>query len=114
MRGWYNIHKHDTLEMGFAPFVGSAKSAPVLATTTPSTAIPSTSFAGITSILGIDITAFLWILGATTAITASVMLLIIYCAKYAYAAKSKLAAAPSQKKSVASSENESAISLIYL
>ena len=113
MRGWYNIHKHDTLEMGFAPFIGSTKSAPVLGTTTPSETMPGTSFNGITSILGIELEAFLYILGATTLITASVMLLIIYCAKYAYAAKYKQAV-PAQKKAVVSSENESAISLIYL
>ena len=28
MRGWYNIHDHENLRMGFVPFTGSRKSIP--------------------------------------------------------------------------------------
>jgi len=29
MRGWYNIHDHENKRMGFVPFLGSNKSAPI-------------------------------------------------------------------------------------
>lgn len=55
MRGWYNIHDHDNLRMGFVPFVGSSKSAPETATSTPSETIPDITLVNVgTLIFGLD------------------------------------------------------------
>ena len=35
MRGWYNIHDHENKRMGFVPFLGSNKSAPIPAESAP-------------------------------------------------------------------------------
>ena len=62
MRGWYNIHDHANLRMGFVPFTGSSKSAAITATTTPTGSIPDVTLTNVgTLILGLDSTTF-WIL----------------------------------------------------
>ena len=40
MRGWYNIHDHGNLRMGFVPFSGSTKSVPTQSLTAPTTPLP--------------------------------------------------------------------------
>ena len=40
LRGYYSIHKHDTKQMGFVPLAESFKTAPVLATSTPTATLP--------------------------------------------------------------------------
>jgi len=59
MRGWYNIHDHDNWRMGFVPFVGSSKSAPETATSTPSATIPDITLVNVgTLIFGLDSVTF--------------------------------------------------------
>jgi len=112
MRGYYNIHKHETLQMGFVPFPGSNKSLPYLATSTPSETMPGVTVNSITDILGVDAAAFLVIIGIAAAVTALTLVVIIYCLQAVYGTKQTA----KSKKAVASSDgqNDSAISLIYL
>ena len=40
MRGWYNIHDHGNLRMGFVPFTGSVKTKPTQSLVAPTTPLP--------------------------------------------------------------------------
>lgn len=73
MRGLYNIHDGENKRMGFVPFVGSSKSAPVVATTSPSVIMPGVS----TGLSTFTIVAI--IIGSIVVITVSVVLFVIYC-----------------------------------
>ena len=98
--------------MGFVPFIGSNKSLPYLATSTPSETMPGVTVNSITDILGVDAAAFLVIIGIAAAVTALTLVVIIYCLQAVFATKQTA----KSKKAVASSvgQNDSAISLIYL
>ena len=40
MRGWYNIHDHESLRFGFVPHIDSVKESPRLESLTPLKALP--------------------------------------------------------------------------
>lgn len=113
MRGWYNIHDHENKRMGFVPFIGSGKSAPTVATTTPSVVMP-----GVTS--GLDretLLAIAIIVGIAAAVTATVVLLIVYCYQVVQlAAKAKKSSTKSSVSEGGSTlgDPESAVALIIL
>lgn len=62
MRGWYSIHDHENLRMGFTPFTGSPKLLPV-AGSTPSEALPRRPFVWLNGIFILGVRAWVWLLG---------------------------------------------------
>ena len=86
MRGWYNIHDHTNLQMGFVPFGSSTKSVPTEATSIPTTALPYyeepvASF----NLFGMDPTTFLVIVTAAVVVTAVTVLIIeVFCLRIVF------------------------------
>ena len=53
MRGWYNIHDHDNLRMGFYSINTAEKTAPEAQTSTPTTALPDVVISVSTNVFGL-------------------------------------------------------------
>lgn len=120
MRGWYNIHDHANLRMGFVPFTGSSKSAPITATTTPTGSIPDVTLTNVgTLILGLDAAVFWTLFFVFLLSTCCCTIGVVYCFfGMVFSQKSSVLARGKKilQKSSASGSNdsESHISLIYL
>jgi len=120
MRGFYNIHDHANLRMGFVPFTGSSKSVPETATTTPTGSIPDVTLTNVgTLIFGIPATTFLIIVGLLLTVTCCCTACVVYCffgrifsQKSSVLARGKKILEKSAAK--AGCDSESQISLIYL
>ena len=80
MREWYSIHVHNNLRMGFIPFTGSSKSAPIISTTTPSIPLVDVTPTNVgTLIFGLDVTFFWVFFTGLFLLTFCCTFCIIYC-----------------------------------
>ena len=86
MRGWYNIHDHTNLQMGFVPFGSSTKSIPTVATSIPTTPLPTTEDPAYTfNLFGMDPYSFLVIVTAAVVVTAATVLIIeVFCLRFIF------------------------------
>ena len=79
MRGWYNIHDHTNLKMGFVPFADSAKEVPVLADSVPTTLLPNVEAPSTGWYLfGMDAGTFLVVAALVVIITGTVVIIVIF------------------------------------
>ena len=110
MRGWYNIHDHENLRMGFVPHVGSSKSAPVQKTNDPATPLPveETWTSGNGEVFGLTTEQFLTAASIAIVLSAVVILAVLFCYRMFLSQVSK--GSSSQKKQVSSD----GITLVYL
>ena len=93
MRGWYNIHDHDNLRMGFVPFIGSEKSAAEAKTTTPSGSLPDVELTNVTTlILGMDSGTFILLVLVFFISTCCLACCLVYCMSAMFASKSSVLA----------------------
>ena len=93
MRGWYNIHDHDNLRMGFVPFSGSAKSAAEAKTTTPSGSLPDVVLTNVSSlILGMESGTFILLFLVFFISTCCLACCLVYCMSVMFASKSSVLA----------------------
>lgn len=80
MRGWYNIHDHDNLRMGFVPFTGSSKSVPETATSTPTGSLPDVELKGVGYLIfGIPANTFFLLVGILVLIVVALVCCCFYC-----------------------------------
>ena len=90
MRGWYNIHDHDNLRIGFVPFTGSSKSVPETATTTPSAVLQQVDVTNVDNsftILGLDSQLFFIILLVLMVTVFLMVLALVLCYVVTFFAK---------------------------
>ena len=111
MRGWYNIHDHTNLRMGFVPFTGSVKTKPTLSTTAPSTPLPLVGVVTEETYFGMTLETFIVFLFVILILLAMLTICILGCLgiimRYNFAKKAKQA-------DEISNDFEQQISLIYL
>ena len=116
MRGWYNIHDHTNLRMGFVPYSASNKSVPTVATSIPTTPLPDVEDPAFSfTLFGLDGYEFLLIMTIAVVCTAvTVLIVTVFC--YSILFKNKLVKKCDQSISFKDKEeqSDSQISLIIL
>ena len=79
MRGWYNIHDHGALRMGFVPFTGSVKTKPVFSTTVPSVPLPLVEVNLETLYFGMPLETFLVVVLVLLILFAMIAICVLAC-----------------------------------
>ena len=79
MRGWYNIHDHTNLRMGFVPFSGSVKTVPTLSTVAPTTPLPLVDVNLDNLIFGMTLETFLVVCLVIILLIAMITICILAC-----------------------------------
>jgi len=117
MRGYYNIHDHDNLRMGFVPFSGSSKSVPESASSTPSGSLSDVTLDNVGRLIfGLMPGTFFLLLAIVLIPTLCCCGLLWYCFFVAafLPSKSVLARGKRVLQKAAEDSTDSSVALIYL
>jgi hypothetical protein len=79
MRGWYNIHDHTNLKMGFHTIDADAKVQPITASSTPTEELPYVEVNINNFWFGLDPLTFLIVASIAVVVTATVVLVVMFC-----------------------------------
>ena len=79
MRGWYTIHDHTNMRMGFVPYTGSSKGVPIEATSIPTIPLPLVEIIEYFRFFGMDADDFLIYVILLGLITCACVCCFVYC-----------------------------------